>query len=468
MIYSEIQYLISAFDPFRKIDPSYSSCYCHPDLKPIFAMVSTKTSTPGASSSTGPTITANEGTTTRTNNNETEASRVKQCPVVLVVGMAGSGKTTLVDAFSAWLEESDDEEEEELEQNERESEARVEGCTNEMNNNTSSRPNVDETSENLPGEGCYVVNLDPAVTSLPYEPNVDIRDTISYKDVMREYSLGPNGGILTSLNLYATRFDQVLELIEKRSKTHRAIVIDTPGQIETFTWSASGQIITDALAQCLATVIVFVLDVPRALNAMTFVSSMLYACSIMYKTRLPMVIVLNKCDAGDGKVIETWMRDYDAFDQAMNEHSMAGVLANSIALGLEEFYKVVKTVHVTAVDGIGMNELSSAIDEAVKIYNDEYKPWLEEKKRIASEVEDKRQTDEMERVKNDLRSDLSKGRMNSFMPIDEESAKEAEEKEERERIDREARENADPAEKEAFEALMRAANALNMNDRNGD
>ena len=26
---------------------------------------------------------------------------------------------------------------------------------------------------------------------------------------MKQYSLGPNGGILTSLNLFATRFDQV-------------------------------------------------------------------------------------------------------------------------------------------------------------------------------------------------------------------------------------------------------------------
>ena len=32
---------------------------------------------------------------------------------------------------------------------------------------------------------------------------------INYKNVMKEYNLGPNGAILTSLNLFATRFDQV-------------------------------------------------------------------------------------------------------------------------------------------------------------------------------------------------------------------------------------------------------------------
>ena len=33
---------------------------------------------------------------------------------------------------------------------------------------------------------------------------------------MKQYSLGPNGGIVTSLNLFATRFDQVLKIVEKR------------------------------------------------------------------------------------------------------------------------------------------------------------------------------------------------------------------------------------------------------------
>jgi GTPase SAR1 family protein len=34
---------------------------------------------------------------------------------------------------------------------------------------------------------------------MPFGANIDIRDTVRYKDVMKEYDLGPNGGILTSL-----------------------------------------------------------------------------------------------------------------------------------------------------------------------------------------------------------------------------------------------------------------------------
>lgn len=37
---------------------------------------------------------------------------------------------------------------------------------------------------------------------------------VNYKNVMKEYNLGPNGGILTSLNLFATRFDQVCRQTE--------------------------------------------------------------------------------------------------------------------------------------------------------------------------------------------------------------------------------------------------------------
>jgi len=32
----------------------------------------------------------------------------------------------------------------------------------------------------------YVLNLDPAVLNLPYEANIDIRDSINYKEVMKQ------------------------------------------------------------------------------------------------------------------------------------------------------------------------------------------------------------------------------------------------------------------------------------------
>ena len=129
---------------------------------------------------------------------------------------------------------------------------------------------------------------------------------------MREYKLGPNGAILTSLNLFATRFDQVLSLCEKRAGDHSHILVDTPGQIEIFTWSASGAIIAEAFAAAFPTVVVYVVDTPRCLHPQTFMSNMLQAVSILYKTRLPVVLALNKADVARPDFALEWMEDFEA------------------------------------------------------------------------------------------------------------------------------------------------------------
>ncbi|KAG2045386.1 hypothetical protein BDR06DRAFT_833258, partial [Suillus hirtellus] len=70
-----------------------------------------------------------------------------------------------------------------------------------------------------PPQPPYILNLDPVVTHVPFEANINIRDTVNYKEVMKQYNLGPNSGILTALNLFTMKFDQVLELIKKRAET---------------------------------------------------------------------------------------------------------------------------------------------------------------------------------------------------------------------------------------------------------
>lgn len=111
---------------------------------------------------------------------------------------------------------------------------------------------------------------------------------------MKQYNLGPNGGIVTALNLFSTKFGQVVDLVKKAGEKHKYCVLDTPGQIEVFTWSASGTIITEALATSFPTIVVYVMDVVRSKCPTTFMSNMLYACSILYKARLPFIVVMNK------------------------------------------------------------------------------------------------------------------------------------------------------------------------------
>lgn len=273
----------------------------------------------------------------------------KQPVVILIVGMAGTGKTTLVHRLQNYAEER--------------------------------------------AIRSYFINLDPAVTTVPYKVNIDIRDTVDYKEVMRGYRLGPNGAILTSLNLFATKFHQVVALLEEKQGLEW-IVVDTPGQIEVFTWSASGQLISEALGATFPTVVLFVADTTRCLSPQTFVSTMLYSSGIMLKQQLPLIIVFNKTDVVSADVPIGWMRNTDALQDAVTSENNGGgggddaapsglfmssgggggdggsatgyasTLARSMSLFLHDFYEDIPYAAVSAASGAGMEQLQQAVETA--------------------------------------------------------------------------------------------------------
>lgn len=280
----------------------------------------------------------------------------------------------------------------------------------------------------------YVVNLDPAVINLPFESNIDIRDSINYKEVMKQYNLGPNGGILTSLNLFTTKVDQVMNILEKRLLPHnpttgqpnpgarpsKHILVDTPGQIEVFVWSASGSILLETLASTFPTVIAYVIDTPRTSSTSTFMSNMLYACSILYKTRLPMILVFNKTDVRDAEFAKEWMTDFEAFQAALTQEEENGLFGsegnassfggsgymgsylNSMSLMLEEFYRYLNVVGVSSMTGAGVDEFFAAVEEKRKEFERDYKPEFERRKKEKEEKEAQQREAQLGKLMKDM------------------------------------------------------------------
>jgi len=276
-----------------------------------------------------------------------------------------------------------------------------------------------------------LVNLDPAVRNVPFDSNIDIRDSLNYKEVMREYSLGPNGGILTSLNIFATKIDQVMNILEKRTlpnpetpnaKKIKNIIVDTPGQIEVFVWSASGSILLDSLASTFPTVIAYIIDTPRTSSTSTFMSNMLYACSILYKTKLPMILVFNKTDVKDAEFAREWMTDFEAFQAALKREedmgSFGGVeggggglgggsgymgsLLNSMSLMLEEFYRHLSVVPVSSMTGQGIDSFFQAVEEKALEFERDYRPELEKRRRDRQQEKESKREKELGKLMEEM------------------------------------------------------------------
>ncbi|XP_025409344.1 GPN-loop GTPase 1 [Sipha flava] len=261
-----------------------------------------------------------------------EDESLKSPVCLIVLGMAGSGKTTFVSKLDSYLKQFK--------------------------------------------RSPYLVNLDPACKNMPYKPNIDIRDSVKYKQVMKRYGLGPNGAIVTSLNLYSTKFNQLLDLLGKVhvENTHDVAIIDTPGQIEVFTWSASGQILTECLASTFPTVVVYVMDLERSTSPITFMSNMLYACSVLYKTKLPFIVVLNKSDIVDPSYAIEWMHDFETFCDAIEkESSYMSNLTRTMALTLDEFYSELNCVPVSSITGHNFDEFLKMVDSSADEFQKEYR-----------------------------------------------------------------------------------------------
>lgn len=193
---------------------------------------------------------------------------------IFVIGTAGGGKSTLVDAFSSWLEDHE-----------------LEVAT---------------------------LNLDPAAAWLPYSPDVDVRKYVSFEEVMRKYGLGPNGALIACTDMMATYVEKLKEDLSDINPKY--VLVDTSGQMELYAFRSSGPYITANLATGRSAVL-FLIDAVLAERPSGLLSSLLLATSVTYRLRKPQINVISKADLLDPDSLErvlSWVEEPIELMEALN------------------------------------------------------------------------------------------------------------------------------------------------------
>ncbi len=137
------------------------------------------------------------------------------------------------------------------------------------------------------------LNLDPAVSELPYIPDVDIRDHIDINKIIETYGLGPNGAIIMSHDLIGTKIQDIQLEVDELNPDY--ILIDTPGQIELFAYRSSGNYFISNF-QVDSKVTVFIMDGVLVSSPINFVSLSLLSASINLRLKTSQINVLSKRD----------------------------------------------------------------------------------------------------------------------------------------------------------------------------
>lgn len=143
-----------------------------------------------------------------------------------------------------------------------------------------------------------LVNLDPANDQIPYKCDLDLRELVSLDTVMREFGLGPNGGLLHCIDTLEANFDGWLgEGMQRQESDY--FIFDLPGQVELFATGHGGlerilRRLETSLAFRLATV--HLVDAANCLLPSRFLSSMLLSLQCMLHLGCPHLNILSKLD----------------------------------------------------------------------------------------------------------------------------------------------------------------------------
>lgn len=129
-----------------------------------------------------------------------------------------------------------------------------------------------------------------------------------------------------------------------------------------------------------------------------------------------MIVVFNKTDVEPCDERIEWMRDFEAFQQALRKEEEASdgsgsgymnSLMNSMSLVLEEFYNHLDVVGVSSMTGDGFDEYLDCLERKRTEYWNDYRPELEAMKAQRDQTEDARQKAEFQKLNDDLNKEAA-------------------------------------------------------------
>jgi len=211
------------------------------------------------------------------------------------------------------------------------------------------------------------LNLDPGVESLPYRPDVDVRDYVDIVQIMKQYDLGPNGSMIMANDLIATKIDDIQNEIHGVNPDY--LIVDTPGQIELFAYRASGPFFIQNIDVGEKTNI-FLYDGTMIVSPSNFISISLLATSIKLRLGLPTINVMTKTDLIPDKIDQVlkWSSDPISLEEELETlegetYSFATDILRTLNIG--EFAG--DLIPMSNLTGEGMVNLQAALSRIINL-----------------------------------------------------------------------------------------------------
>lgn len=207
------------------------------------------------------------------------------------------------------------------------------------------------------------VNLDPAVEKLPYIPDVDTREYVSYWEVMESLGLGPNGALIVTIDKLLEVLDDLVDEIESLRVNY--VILDTPGQMELFALRDTGPAVIRTLVGESKNVTLFLIDATQAVKPECLVSSLLLSASVNLRIRFPQINVVTKIDLlkkMDVERLNSFFEDYYSILEDSDEILLWS--GEDLAYILEKI-NVMDSVMVSSTKMTGFEELYAAIQRVL-------------------------------------------------------------------------------------------------------